>query len=223
MTTCWLSNVEVEASRCHIVGIFDWNLFGKLMNVKCGNDCGNLFQVLSQEEETEDEKKANCKYLNSVRANFTVCCEYPVLVIWMWQYKICVKECKAQDRANERCCILPCCFRFLGVLNITKTTDPETNEEKVTTDVDWNGLVYSFLLSVGNDTRWLPVVTDSTSRCYNDFSGSNDEIDCDVIPRSLYTVIDCAYVENYVKCPVFNPAGLKECSYTMQYAQKCLN
>jgi hypothetical protein len=51
----------------------------------------------ADEVQTSEEKKQECKYLNSVRANFTFCCRYPMLVIWRWQHIICRDACKAQE------------------------------------------------------------------------------------------------------------------------------
>lgn len=96
-------------------------------------------------------------------------------------------------------------------------------EGQTVSDVDWKGLVYSFLLSVGNDTQWEPVLNLVCERCYQQFSGNprEDEYYCEEIPISLFTVIDCSYVQNFVMCPTYNPHNAKECDYSMQYIKKC--
>jgi hypothetical protein len=43
--------------------------------------------------EPDDEFTTQCKFLNKVRSNFTVCCQYPAFVIWRWQQYECDKNC----------------------------------------------------------------------------------------------------------------------------------
>lgn len=126
-------------------------------------------------------------------------------------------ECHSDGNENVNdCCELTCCFQKLGVL----TTQVNEDESKQV-DVDWRGLVYSFLLSVGNDTLWTPVVNETVKRCYEQFSNSG-EFDCKgQIPKHLFHIIDCSYLENYLKCAKWNPHDLKECEYTYQYVKKC--
>lgn len=153
-------------------------------------------------------------YLNDVRANLTACCEFPALVIWQWQYDSCTETCATEDSlSHDRCCIMVCCLNMLTILGSTT--------EK--TDVRKEGLVYSFLLSVGNDTSWLPVVENSVSRCHSQFSEANNDYDCGVVPLNLYLMVDCAYLQNYLKCPKWNPYGYEECAFTNEYVQKCVN
>lgn len=88
-------------------------------------------------------------------------------------------------------------------------------------DADWEGLVTSFVMSVGNNSKWANVVQDSVGRCYSQFSES-DEYDCNgQIPLLLYRIIDCSYVENYLRCPTWNPYDIMECNYTSQYVDQC--
>lgn len=173
---------------------------------------------MRSQDETEEEKTKNCEYLNEIRANFTACCDYPVLVIWRWQYNFCVQECEEAGRPYERCCTLPCSFRLLGVMTVIRNDDGSVAQ----VDVNPGGLVHSFLLSVGNDSQWIPVLSASTTRCYSQFSETSNGYECDVIPKNLFSVIDCSYNENYLKCPPWNPANLKECEFTYKFVQKCL-
>lgn len=169
------------------------------------------------EEMTENEKIANCKYLNTVRTNFSICCEYPILVIWTYQYLECEEVCT--DNEDFDCCLLGCCFNKLGVTLLTK--DEKGNVLGV--DVDWHGLVYSFLLSVGNDTKWEPVLMDSVARCNEQFGGTANGYECSVIPLSLYDVIGCSYIQNYLKCANWNPYEMPECKYTYEFASTCID
>lgn len=168
------------------------------------------------QDQTDDDLRKQCEYLNSVRSNFTICCEYPQIVIWRWQFDQCCDQCAAQDKSGDRCCILSCCFGLMGMLQFSQSDDGNT-----TATFMQEGMVYSFLLSVGNDTAWLPVITASTQRCTDQFGGNDEGFDCDVIPISLYTIMDCSYNQNYLKCPTWNSYNLAACDYTYQYVQKC--
>jgi hypothetical protein len=95
-----------------------------------------------------------------------------------------------------------------------------SGDEKTKPEVDPQGLVYSFLLSVGNDTSWEPIVKSSTQRCYDDNYGSVEGYQCDVIPLSLFEIINCCLKENYLKCPVYNPYRLSECQATRQFIEE---
>lgn len=148
----------------------------------------------------------------------SICCEYPSLVVWRWQANICIAECEKSGRGKDRCCVTPCCFGIAGILNVIKNEDGSVAQ----VDVDPRGLIYSYLLSVGNDTLWLPVVTNSVNRCYEQFSEQNNAYDCDVIPLNLFIVINCAYGENYLKCPRWNPYNIRECEFTYKYVEKCM-
>lgn len=78
------------------------------------------------------------------------------------------------------------------------------------------------MTSVGNDPIWLPIVTLTTKRCYADFFDFSDEYYCDEIPKYLYDVVDCTYIENFLRCPLFNPKRLNQCLMTFQYVDECL-
>lgn len=160
----------------------------------------------------EEDQRKTCLYLNSVRSNFTACCEYPAVVIWVWQYEICVKECenKPEDQPM-RCCILICGLNMGQILN-SRTEVSELLQP---------GYVYSFMLSIGNETLWEPVITNSVSRCFTQFLDMNAGFDCEIIPVSVFSIANCAYLENYLKCPKWNPDNIQECEYTSQYAKKC--
>lgn len=179
-------------------------------------------KVFSQQYETDQQTRDRCEYLQTVRTNFSACCEFPKLVIQEWDYKVCYDKCSAIGKLYDTCCVYTCCLELLGVINYTAVIDETTNEiVKKNIDVDWQGLVYSFLLSVENNTQWLPVVTQSTYECYVQFGGSDEGIDCDFIPKSLESVINCANKFNYIRCPPWNPFRIPECKYTMEFAQHC--
>lgn len=68
--------------------------------------------------------------------------------------------------------MLPCQLKMIKALK-------EKDDRSGLLEIDYTGLVYSFLLSVGNDSMWLPVVELSTKNCYDQFTGTNGEIVCD--------------------------------------------
>lgn len=118
----------------------------------------NFDRQVFAEEMTDEEQTKKCLFLNSVRSNFTACCAYPALVMWRWQMDICQEHCRSNaENGNEvdvQCCIKVCAFGLLQVL----TSDTEFSPVKP------SGLIHSFMLSVGNDTKWEPVITNSVNR-----------------------------------------------------------
>lgn len=97
-----------------------------------------------------------------------------------------------------------------------------TNDDGTTiSDISADGMIATFLLSVGNEPRWTEAVTTSVRRCFGLLSNTL-EYDCgDRVPMYLYDITDCAYLEIYLRCPPWNPFGLKECDYTYQYIEQC--
>ena len=173
-----------------------------------------VFKVLSQNE-LSDEEKQNCKYLNSIRANFSSCCQYPAMVVYRNHYNECSVPCKSRGD-DEDCCTFSCLLLKIGVTYKVINDDGSTH-----IDLNLSAIIASFLLSVGNDSRWTDIVDSSVTRCYNQFT-DNSEYDCnDRVPMYLYEITDCAYIENFLKCPSWNPKGLKECDYAYQYIDKC--
>lgn len=102
---------------------------------------------------------------------------------------------------------------------LTITEDENGGVTDIVMNLD--ALVNYFLLSVGNDTTWVPVTRGAVSRCYNDLWGTSDKKSCKVVPQDLYDIIDCVYLEHFLKCPVWNPKHVIECSYTYKYVDKC--
>jgi hypothetical protein len=88
--------------------------------------------------------------------------------------------------------------------------------------LDPQSLRDSFLFSVKNEPAWEPVITRSVQRCAYDLIGSSDEYQCEVVPMEFYSIIDCTYKENFLKCPVYNPFKLPECSATRRYVEECI-
>lgn len=66
--------------------------FKASMKLSCFNFQIIFFKVNSQVQTGEDEE-VQCYVLNEVRANFTFCCKYPILVIEESDYNKCEEEC----------------------------------------------------------------------------------------------------------------------------------
>lgn len=130
--------------------------------------------------------------------------------MWTWDYESCANTCAQQGQANERCCMQPCLYQRLGVLSSQGYA------------INPQGLAYSFMLSVGNDSQWQQVVTDSCDQCVGGYNPQvKPPVDCEIIPIVLYHMINCAYNEIYVNCPPWNPESLNECNYTKDYVNSC--
>lgn len=165
-------------------------------------------------DEDSDEHKRKCKELNKVRANFTICCLYPTIVMWRWQLDECQRQCKDMDDDDMRCCILICNYRILDFL------PKENSNEKNFTHDPTKGMISSFMLSVGNATNWAKAVNESCSYC-NEVIEKVEEFDSCGIPNHLYEIFDCAYNEIFYNCPPWNPHNITECEYTKQYIDLC--
>lgn len=146
------------------------------------------------------------------------CCEqYPLMVAWTWQMDQCTDSCY-MAKTPTRCCVLSCVFYMIGVLKANFNADGSV----ASTVVDPAGLIYSFMLSVGNDTQWEPIITESVNWCNDQYGGVTSKYECKVIPLNLYEIVDCTTVQDYLKCPPWNPHNLPECQQTQEFVRDCL-
>ena len=135
-----------------------------------------------------------CAAMDAHRRNFSDCCEYPQLVVWQWQYNMCIKNVQAKGQQPSRCTVMPCCYTYMGAIdkNIIKS------------GIKVAGLKYSFLLSVGNETKWVPPINKSVEICNKylrkptpnkkDAATYKAFWDCfETIPLYLYDIIGCSY------------------------------
>ena len=170
---------------------------------------------------TENEKQQYCDHLKSIRANFAECCVYPSLTAWGWQIDECDVSCRigCQIGSDNYCCSLYCYYYKMQLMTL---------EREITTGLllpgklNEHGFINSFMLSVGNDTQWEPIIKDVVGRCYSQFAGSSSDYYCEIIPYTLWNVAQCCYVELFMKCPNWNPKGLSSCAKTYEYAVKCI-
>lgn len=160
-----------------------------------------------------DDTATRCAYLNTVRANFTACCQYPVIVIWIWQKSQCDANCASSVDPN-RCCNILCNYRFMNVIA------PVNNNANNFTYDPTTGLATAFMLSIGNDTRWTDTVTASVSYCVNAIAQQATYDSCG-IPTQLQDIINCAYNEIFYRCPLWNLNNLVECDFTREYVDLC--
>jgi hypothetical protein len=63
--------------------------------------------------------------------------------------------------------VTTCAFENLGII-VRDEENPSIYQ------VDMKGFVYSFLLSVGNDTIWQGVIETSAQKCFDQFNGSGE-------------------------------------------------
>lgn len=159
----------------------------------------------------ETEKIEECEKLDSLRANFTDCCFYPTLVIDEESHNYCKNICAPRGFVSNPCCIPECCYTKLGI--IYKSSSSRYN------NINPDRISYSFLLSVNDDIGWEPVVNQSVQRCYDEIENNPVETmhgTCMKIPSTLSEIVDCAYKENFLRCPRWNQK-LKECVFTYKY------
>jgi hypothetical protein len=140
----------------------------------------------------------------------TVCCMYPTLVIWRWQFNHCKHECESAK--DNGCCINVCTMKAVHFI--------ETTEDGAI--VNLQGIARSYMLSIGNASFWEPVINDSVEQCSSKYVEKNRQFKCEVIPNKLYKVIECSYRENYLNCPVFNLYRIPQCEHTMSYVRECM-
>lgn len=179
--------------------------------------CSSQVKSQNDEEDSEAAKKKNCAYLNSVRANYTICCKYPMFVSSMKDVIQCNIDCSTSSSSGS-CCVSRCLYvDKLNVLTLTEDENGAITNIAMNTD----SLVASFLASVGNDPIWVPVTTSAVERCYNDIWGTSPEKKCGYLPNDFFNIVDCVYTEHFLKCPVWNPKHLIECSYTYKYVDQC--
>jgi hypothetical protein len=166
-------------------------------NVDEPNDCGDL--QLS---------------MGIVRSDLKLCCKYPELVMPLEIDEQCQAECKIKFSEFTNCCYLVCVLREVGFLRFS--TDPNMMPIP-----DVQGVIKSYMYSVEDDPTWEPVIKSSASRCFEDSHGIDNEYDCSVVPKSLQYMVQCSFIENFLKCPVWNPKKINECAAAYKYVSEC--
>lgn len=120
----------------------------------------------------------------------------------------------------ERCCIIECCFGRLGILQNVINADKSVQIQPVPQNI-----FNAFMIArerFNESTAWLSVVNMSVELCYNQVSPTN-QFDCDnAIPTYVYSIIDCTYLQNFLRCPSWNQND-PECATTYKYAQNCMS
>lgn len=162
----------------------------------------------------------NIRFLVCFRIRFFDCIFifYVFLVIWVWQLKDCYQHCTDIGQDGSVCCVQVCGLQTVGAL----IANTDADGSPAPGNISAAGITYSFMLSVGNDTQWTPLITETSNRCVSQFAGDGGRVTCEVIPEAFYHVINCGYIQNYLKCPTWNPAGINECQYTYQFVKLCM-
>lgn len=172
----------------------------------------NKFQVL-HDGQGQEEANLECEHLDSIRASFTDCCVYPNVKFRQFEAE-CAKSCE-EAKEEDWCCEFVCEFNTLGLLSRNKAGKP------VVGDVHWQGIISALMSSVKNDTKWAPIVNEVVKKCNEQFGGSTDARACKVVPTTIFDVIGCSNIQHILKCPTWNPNGIENCKYTLEYATKC--
>lgn len=162
--------------------------------------------------------KKRCKYLNGVRANFTVCCRFPTFVVWLWELTRCKTEAVAIGKKENACVVNACLYRTRGIVSYEKNQDGSIAKMHI----NWKKIIPSFMISIRNDTKWRSVVTTSAKDCYDYMSDDGSISACGLYPLWYLDIIDCMYEENFINCPRWNPHLLKECEYSREYVENCM-
>lgn len=157
--------------------------------------CRQIIKFLSWKVLTHEETEANttesCKYSKTVRTN-TACCYTPVLAIWGYAHDQCRDKCSVGRPGPYdnpfTCCIFQCCLIASGQLVVVENDDGTSQ-----VDVDWRAVVSSFLLSVGNDTQWTPIVNETVQRCFEQHGNTGEYICEGLIPINLPPIVNCSY------------------------------
>jgi len=128
-----------------------------------------------------------------------------------WQVDECKDEC---NNNSDECCNHRCIIKKIGFATYPEDpTQPDMIEPE--------GLVYSFMLSVDNDTTWEPVIRNSVKRCYDDNNGVSTDLVCNFPMELWVNIVTCSFWENFLRCPNFNPNGTAECETTIQFLTEC--
>lgn len=163
-----------------------------------------------------------CPYLDSIRTNFSVCCERPSLTMQNSDWDQCNAACEAKALTNnndtdDNCCMVVCSLLKTGIVSL-KITD-ESKDASVT--LHQEAIVFAFMFS-NNDTWWEPVIKESVDQCHRQFNDTEINLVCGgVIPLNFWDIIDCSRRQNFLNCPIWNTDNVTECEHTREFAQKC--
>lgn len=181
-----------------------------------------IFEVPSQgdddsantDQTEKSEKNMECDgYLENAE-NWFACCKYPFLMISDEQWKDCASRCQT---AENRCCFYTCYMADLGGL----TTVRDENGNITSATINWQGIVKSFMMSVGNDPIWEEPLNRIMPECYEKFGSISDQTSCGFVPMDFSVVTDCGTRQSYLQCPNWNPTGLQNCSVNRAFMEKC--
>ncbi|KAG5669300.1 hypothetical protein PVAND_017188 [Polypedilum vanderplanki] len=172
-----------------------------------------------------DDRFTCCHLLNKKRASFRDCCEYPQLMLWRWQYDLCVNQFSINGQEPSRCNLINCCFQYMGILTDNVPRD----------GINKTGFEFGFLLSVQNNTKWVGPIKESVNQCFRlnyvpppieldrNSKEYKDYWDCyEQIPLSIYNIIDCSFDYNFYYCPdgIFKEEK-PGCILSKQYVHDC--
>lgn len=129
-------------------------------------------------------------------------------------YQHCLKICVSPNgRIEDPCCEPACCLKKIGILV------PSDNSSEPA--VDASRISYSFLLSVGGDIGWQPVINQSVRRCFDQVENTPVQYeyeDCPGMPTILNKIVNCCYKENFLRCARWNQSN-EDCVFAYKYVE----
>ena len=174
-----------------------------------------IFQVLTQEDflQTEEEKERECSFYWTFAETFSDCCEAPYFNFPDDLWERCMEEC-SEHRFTDDCCYQKCYLSGLGIVKLVAN-----GNDTAVSDFDWDGVGNLYMITVGNDPQWEPVVKKVVTRCVNQFV--DDNYDCNFLTKVYPDIVDCISMQNYLQCPGWNPQGLSNCTFNYLLVSKC--
>lgn len=182
-------------------------------SLKIDNSSKIFFQVLSQQEGSQ----AECDALMNSIENWSDCCSYPRINIPDDIWYLCEDMCPWEKNTDE-CCFNTCYQRALGLY--TPIYDAQGNFSS--SDFTWTPLFDSLMSYVKAVKEiWEPVVHNVVNRCFDQFGGIGTDYLCGVIPKGWDDMVHCTIKQEILQCPFWNPHGLLNCSYNIEWLVKC--
>lgn len=167
------------------------------------------------------------KAMGEVGDNWTLCCVYPDLFaisgfsddksfddIFVKCYNECNFTFYLESWEAWLCCYRICILREVGFLLFS--TDPN-----IMPQTNVQGVINIYMTSVQNDPAWEPIIRSSVNRCFDEANAFEFTYECGVIPSSLKFIYECCFIEQFLKCPYWNPDKREECPVIYKYNEEC--
>jgi hypothetical protein len=144
-----------------------------------------------------------------------LCCDVPDAEVPPEINEYCLKECNLNQPNILDCCYYICILKEVRFLKFS--TDPNIRPVP-----DVEGYIRLLMQSVDNDPVWEPVIRSSSSRCFYDADGTDNDFICQVVPSTIIYMSQCNFKENFLKCPYWNPYKIEKCQALYELVENCL-